>query len=161
MLKPIKLEYEAAMKLCFSLLGAVCASAFAQCELHSLDPLVGEWQAQTKKSVVNESWRKVSEQSFEGQGQSYDLAGTLKDSEELRLVQMQGAVFYLAKVKHNPLPVAFTLTSCKNNKFRFENRNHDFPKQLDYQLLSTDVLQVDISDGAGKGFQLSFHKQKS
>lgn len=149
------------MKLCLSLLGAICTSAFAQCEFHSLDPLIGEWQAQTKNSVINESWRKVSAQSFEGQGQSYDRAGTLKDSEELRLVQMQGRVFYLAKVKHNPLPVAFALTLCKNNKFRFENTSHDFPKQLDYQLLSADVLLVDISDGAGKGFQLNFHKQKS
>ena len=149
------------MKLFLSLLCLVCAPAFAHCELHLLNPLVGEWQAQTKNSVVSESWRKISEQSFEGLGKTHDTTGTLKDSEELRLVQMQGAVFYLAKVKHNPLPVAFALTSCLNNRFRFENKDHDFPKQLDYQLISAEVLQVDISDGAGKGFRLSFHKQKS
>lgn len=149
------------MKLCLSLLSVICAPAFGQCELSSLTPLVGQWQAQTKKSVVSEHWRKVSEQSFEGVGQTHDADGTLKDSEELRLVQMQGKVFYLAKVKHNPLPVAFALTFCQNNRFRFENNNHDFPKQLEYQLLSADSLQVDVSDGAGKGFRLSFHKQKS
>jgi Domain of unknown function (DUF6265) len=148
------------MKLFVSLLSLVCCSVSAQCELSSLDSLVGQWQAQTKKSVVSESWHKVSEQSFEGLGQSHDMSGVLKDSEELRLVQMQGNVFYLAKVKHNPLPVAFALISCQNNKFRFENKNHDFPKQLDYQLLSADSLQVDVSDGAGQGFRLNFNRQK-
>jgi len=152
------------MKLFISLLCLicypVCYSVLAQCELSSLDPLVGQWQVQTKKSVVSESWRKVSDQSFEGLGNTYDLAGVLKDSEELRLVQMQGTVFYLAKVKHNPLPVAFALISCQNNRFRFENKDHDFPKQLDYQLLSTDSLQVDVSDGTEKGFRLNFNRQK-
>jgi hypothetical protein len=74
---------------------------------------------------------------------------------------MQGAVFYLAKVKHNPLPIAFALVSCTNNSFRFENNNHDFPKQLDYKLLTPDSLQVDVSDGAGQGFVLNFKRQKS
>ena len=152
------------MKLFVSLLCLVCYpvcySVLAQCELNSLAPLVGQWQAQTKKSVVSEHWHKVSHLSFEGLGQTHDLAGVLKDSEELRLVQMQGTVFYLAKVKHNPLPVAFALISCQNNKFRFENKNHDFPKQLDYQLLSADSLQVDVSDGAEKGFRLNFNRQK-
>lgn len=138
----------------------LCYSVLAQCELSSLEPLVGQWQAQTKKSVVSEHWRKVSDQSFEGVGQTYDVAGTLKDSEELRLVQMQGTVFYLAKVKHNPLPVAFALISCQHNRFRFENKDHDFPKQLDYQLLSADSLQVDVSDGAGQGFRLNFNRKK-
>jgi hypothetical protein len=149
------------MKLFLSLVSLVCTPAFAQCELSSLDPLVGQWQAQTKKSVVSESWHKVSDQSLEGLGQTHDLSGVLKDSEELRLVQMQGSVFYLAKVKHNPLPVAFTLISCQNNKFRFENKNHDFPKQLDYQLLAADSLQVDVSDGEGQGFRLNFKRQKN
>ena len=149
------------MKLFVSLLCLVCTPAFAQCELSSLDPLVGQWQAQTKKSVVSESWHKVSEQSFEGLGQTHDMSGVLKDSEELRLVQMQGNVFYLAKVKHNSLPVAFALISCQNNRFRFENKNHDFPKQLDYQLLTKDSLQVNVSDGAGQGFVLNFKRQKS
>lgn len=152
------------MKLFVSLMSFVCYplcdSVLAQCELSSLTPLVGQWQAQTKKSVVSESWRKVSDRSFEGLGQTHDMSGVLKDSEELRLVQMQGAVFYLAKVKHNPLPVAFALISCQNNRFRFENRNHDFPKQLDYQLLSADSLQVDVSDGAQNGFRLNFNRQK-
>lgn len=148
------------MKLFVSLLCLVCYSVLAQCELSSLDPLVGQWQAQTKKSVVSESWRKVSDLSFEGLGNTHDSKGILKDSEEMRLVQMQGTVFYLAKVKHNPLPVAFALISCQNNSFRFENKNHDFPKQLDYQLLSADSLQVDVSDGAGQGFRLNFNRQK-
>lgn len=148
------------MKLFVSLLCFVCYPVLAKCELSSLTPLVGLWQAQTKKSVVSEYWRQVSELSFEGLGQTHDMSGVLKDSEELRLVQMQGTVFYLAKVKHNPLPVAFALISCQNNQFRFENKNHDFPKQLDYQLLSADSLKVDVSDGAGQGFRLNFNRQK-
>lgn len=149
------------MKLGVGFVALCCCSVAADCHLSSLNPLVGQWQAHTKKSVVSEHWHQVSKHSFEGKGQTHDLSGTLKDSEELRLVQMQGTVFYLAKVKHNPLPVAFALASCTNNSFRFENKNHDFPKQLDYQLLTPDSLKVDVSDGAGQGFVLNFKRQKS
>jgi hypothetical protein len=148
------------MKLVLSVLCLLSCPLYALCELSSLTPLVGLWQTQTKTSVVSERWHKVSGKSFEGLGNRHDLTGVLKDSEELRLVQMQGTVFYIAKVKHNPLPVAFALISCKNNRFRFENKDHDFPKQLDYQLLSADSMQVDVSDGAGLGFRLNFNRQK-
>jgi len=154
----------------------------AACTLQQLSWLSGEWQASMGKSTVLERWQAVSADSFEGEGQTIAADGNIKQQESLRLVQMQQQIFYLAKVSHNPLPVAFKLEECAAGRLKFVNMAHDFPKQLEYilkpveqaagpaaapsqlqsqsQLQSPSQLQVHVSDGAGKGFSLLFLKQR-
>ncbi|WP_337881688.1 DUF6265 family protein [Rheinheimera sp.] len=133
--------------------------AMADCGLQQLSSLTGNWLAQQGQNQITERWLRLSHQSMEGWGQTKNAEGKLKDSEELRLLQMQGEVFYLAKVKHNPLPVAFKLTSCEQNLFVFENQSHDFPKKIEYQLQGPKQLRVKVSDGMEKGFSLNFARQ--
>ncbi len=93
-----------------------------------------------------------------GQGRR-DFQGRSRRStsaEELRLVEMADGVFYIAKVTHNELPVAFRLSECADGRFAFVNPTHDFPKRLDYVRQGEDRLVVRVSDGADKGFTLNF-----
>lgn len=141
----------------------------AACTLTQLTWLSGEWQASMGKSTVLERWQAVSGDSFEGEGQTIAADGKVKQQESLRLVQMQQQIFYLAKVSHNSLPVAFKLEECTAGRLKFVNMAHDFPKQLEYILKPVEQtaglaaaqsqLQVHVSDGAGKGFSLLFLKQ--
>ena len=65
------------------------------CEsLDTLFWLIGEWASADGSS--GETWSKASASTFEGAGQ----VGT---EESLRLVEMSGEVFYLAKVGHNAI----------------------------------------------------------
>jgi uncharacterized protein (TIGR02246 family) len=143
-----------------TLLLAACAGSAgaADCRsLASLDWLQGEWLADGKKSTWRESWTAIAPTTWEGRGVETSKADPARSSaEELRLVEMGDGVFYVAKVAHNELPVAFRLVECGPTRLVFANPGHDFPKQLEYERQADGRLRVNIGDGAGEGFTLDF-----
>ncbi len=76
------------------------------------------------------------------------------------LLVMGGAIYYFAKVDHNPLPIAFELTECESDRWLFTNRAHDFPSALEYQLLARDQLQVSVTGEDRTGFVLDFIREQ-
>lgn len=137
------------------------AGADACANLKSLAWLLGDWEQVNDSTVTRESWQQVSENTFEGTGETLAVgSGKRRGSEALRLVSMQDAVFYLAKVGGNARPVAFALTSCAIGRATFENPEHDFPRKLEYSLTKDDQLNVAVSDGAGSGFEIDFVRRK-
>ncbi|MBQ4812428.1 hypothetical protein J8M20_13810 [Pseudoalteromonas luteoviolacea] len=125
--------------------------------VESLAWLVGNWSSKSSKVKINESWKQVSKKSFEGSGSTYSLKkNKIVSSESLRLVEMSGEIFYLAKVASNELPIAFKLTSCTDKTAIFENSKHDFPKKLSYQLTEDGNITVFVSGEKGKGFSIDF-----
>ena len=141
--------------LLISLLISTNVNANTCSSLTQLNWLIGEWQTDKSASFVNEIWQKVSDDTFEGQGK------TNSSSESLRLVKMTDEVFYLAKVSHNPLPVAFKLSHCKNKQFVFENMQHDFPNKIEYRQINSNVLQVIVSGKAEKSFTIQLYRAQN
>lgn len=141
---------------------ALCAlpAAAGECRtLGSLDWLLGEWIADGATSTFQESWAARGPHTWEGTGVETSKADPGKKSGEvLRLVEMADGVFYLSKVTHNELPVAFRLSECADGRYAFVNATHDFPKRLDYVREGQDRLKVRVSDGAEKGFTLNFSR---
>lgn len=125
--------------------------------LESLAWLLGNWSAHNSKLKIDESWGKISNQTFEGSGQTYSIKkDKIVSKETLRLVEMAGEVFYIAKVSSNELPVAFKLTYCTADTHVFENSKHDFPKKLRYQRFANNKMTVSVSGDNGKGFSIDF-----
>jgi hypothetical protein len=128
----------------------------------SLEParwLIGSWLASGDERTVHETWRAVSEATFEGEGQTRSRSDDrLLDGEVLRLVLMDGEVFYLAKVAHNPLPVSFRLVACQDDRLVFENPAHDFPRRIEYRRTGPETFEARVSDGGSKGFTLDFRR---
>jgi hypothetical protein len=143
------------MSLCFLFQPAVQAKT---CDtIESLTWLVGNWNSENSKLKINESWKQVSAKTFEGSGYTYSIEkDKIVSSETLRLVEMSGDVFYVAKVASNNLPVAFKLTSCTAKTAIFENSHHDFPKKLSYKLNKDKNITVFVSGEKGKGFSIEF-----
>lgn len=141
---------------------AVAADA-ADCEgLERLRWLLGDWTADGSKKSFHESWVEVGPRTFEGTGIERSQAdGAVQGAEVLRLVEMAGGVFYLSKVTHNDLPVAFRLNACSDGRFVFENPAHDFPKRLEYRQEPDGRLAVSVTDGADQGFTLNFVRNKT
>ncbi len=124
--------------------------------LRALRWMLGTWTAAGDDSVTTESWESASPGTFEGRGETrLRDTGALIHHETLRLVEMSGEVFYLAKVPHNDLPVAFLMVSCTDGHAVFENAGHDFPKRLEYRLVD-EGMAVAVTDGAGEGFEVRF-----
>ncbi len=150
-------------KTAMNLLAAILAlsglpAAAGECRsLDSLDWLLGEWVADGAKSTFRESWAALGPRTWEGTGVETSKADPARTSGEvLRLVEMADGVFYLSKVTHNELPVAFRLSECAEGRYAFVNATHDFPKRLDYVREGEDRLKVRVSDGANQGFTLVF-----
>jgi ketosteroid isomerase-like protein len=142
------------------LAGIAMPAAGSDCStLDSLDWLLGEWVADGARSTFRESWTAVGPRTWEGRGIEASKADPDRSSQEiLRLLEMADGVFYVSKVTHNELPVAFRLTECAQGRFVFVNPAHDFPKRLDYARTGDDRLQVRVSDGADRGFTLDFSR---
>lgn len=121
--------------------------------------LAGQWQTGANQKGVywQEQWSRIDADNWRGLGRTFNQSETETGREELRLVRMNGQWFYLAKVSHNSLPVAFALTECTASRLQFDNPAHDFPKRLVYHY-QQDALRVEVSDAAGKGFELQFKR---
>lgn len=147
------------MSLCLVLQTALQAKT---CDtLDSFTWLVGNWKSESNKLKINESWKQISSKTFEGSGYTFSVEeNKIVSSETLRLVEMSGEVFYVAKVASNALPVAFKLTSCTAETAIFENSLHDFPKKLSYQLNKENNITVFVSGENGKGFSIEFISEK-
>lgn len=126
--------------------------------LQAVEWLVGDWVGRDGDKTVVETWKKITADTFEGSGTT-TRAGKPAGSESLRLVRMADGVFYLAKVAHNPLPIAFELTQCSAQALVFENPAHDFPRKLEYRLDEDNNLSVRVSDSKDKGFTLAFRRR--
>lgn len=143
--------------------GGARLAAAADCHaLKELTWLLGTWRVETETRQVYERWAAISTETWEGYGETRargaeGAPGELLESEALRLVEMAGEVYYLAKVAHNPLPVAFRLTQCGPSFAVFENRAHDFPRVIAYRL-EKGTLIAEVSDGeaGGRSFTLRF-----
>jgi hypothetical protein len=121
--------------------------------------LLGEWISENSSGVTIENWEQVSQHSFEGFGKTISAdSNKVKSYESLRLVKMSGQIFYIAKVSHNILPIAFALTTCSDSMAIFENADHDFPKKIEYKLQAHDKILVTVSS-EDNGFGIQFKKK--
>lgn len=139
-----------------ALLATLSCAAADQTGLKPLDWLIGDWVAVQGETTITESWRKVSAGTFEGVGRT--LSAKSDSSESLRLVLMGDEVFYIAKVEHNDLPVAFRLADRNAQQLTFSNPTHDFPKQIVYERTAAGSMSVKVSDGAEQGFEILFNR---
>jgi len=121
-----------------------------------LNWLEGSWRYETNKTIFVENWKKVSDNTYEGN--AFDIKKESSDttfSETLRLLAMSGDVFYTAYVKHNKYPVPFKLTSQNPDSLVFENAEHDFPQKVIYYLKDKNTFVVHV-EGMDKGKMRSF-----
>lgn len=141
------------------LMSLISVSKAHACDtLEEINWLLGSWQKNQPSKITTETWRQVSQQTFEGRGTSTSDRGTFEET--LRITEMSGEIFYLAKTPGNTLPIAFTLQNCSKNTATFVNAEHDFPQKLEYRLSSEDTLEVNVSASNNKGFTLIFKSVK-
>ena len=121
--------------------------------------LEGKWLERKQEKISTETWAGVSANTMEGRALVIKN-GKPVHSETMRLVEMSGDIFYLAKVAQNSLPIPFKLIVCSNKQFFFENLEHDFPKRIDYTIVDDTNMRVDVSDGKDQGFSINYTRQK-
>ncbi|WP_299942430.1 DUF6265 family protein [uncultured Microbulbifer sp.] len=143
----------------FSIIFTPLAQASMDCRsLEDIDWILGSWVSESSQRTYKEHWSKVSEATYEGYSEVTLTDGKNSGYESLRLVNMAGNIFYLAKVSENTLPIAFKLVSCSKDRLHFENIHHDFPQSIQYAYNNAGNLSVLVAGSGNKGFKLNFDR---
>ena len=117
------------------------ANSFAQNDpcVKKFSWLTGKWSMQENGSTIVEQWS-----FFNGslKCMSYQVKGndtTLIENASISCIGGKSVFTYYPEKKdeeHTVKPVHFVLVSEENNKYIFENMEHDFPQRVVYQRVS-------------------------
>ena len=118
-------------------------------KLQSLKWMIGDWQMQTRKGQMIESWEMKNDSTFTGKSFMLEADGSKHMLENIEIVYRINEMFYIPTVENqnNREPVKFTLLNYDNNSFTAVNNEHDYPKKISYRLYSNDSLHAKIDDG--------------
>lgn len=143
--------------LLFGLMAAV--SCQNERNLDEFKFLVGKWQGSRDGTTLQEIWSS-SGSALSGQGIVFAGTDTLFH-EKLSMEVRDGEIYYVATVPNNPGPVPFRLVASGKNSWTFENKEHDFPQNIQYTLFGSDSLQAVVSgNDNGKISKEEFHFKK-
>lgn len=120
--------------------------------------LEGTWKMDGKRGPVYEEWKKPNKNHL--QSRSYIIKGAdTVINERVSLTNTKEGIFYSPVVEdqNNKNPIPFKMTGHGNNKFIFENPEHDFPKRIVYHLINSDSIHAFIDDGTETGKKQNFY----
>ena len=138
----------------------ICYSVQGQQSLRSVEFLLGTWKIENRDTF--ESWKDSGSATFTGE--SYKILDNHKKVlETLTLIVDKGAIVYLATVpnQNEGQTIPFTLNTLNKDCYSFENPEHDFPKKIQYGVLSADTLSVNIIGEGGQGFSYRLIRQNN
>ena len=128
------------------LLVLVCAGLSSCDKPRSINHLLwveGEWKGRVKGGMMFETWKLSRDSTIIGH--SCILAN--KDTvfqESMRIVKVDGEIYFVATVDHNADPVSFKLVKQDDHGHVFENLEHDFPNRIIYANTLGDMLLARI-----------------
>lgn len=124
-------------------------TAFSQnnADMQKLLWIVDKWVSQSETSTSYEHWEKTNETLYTGGSETIKNGDTVF-AEKLKIELIEGKVYYIADVAHNPAPVKFLLTEVNENSAIFENPEHDFPQKITY-INENGILHA-VIEGPGK-----------
>lgn len=124
---------------------------YTNTEFKPLHGLTGLWKMDSKRGALYEEWQVSGDNQL--MGRSYKINNNDTIVLENVVISLQGnAIFYTPVVRdqNNQQPVPFKLISYNNNRYVFENKEHDYPQRVIYELVSSSELRARI-EGNNKG----------
>ena len=113
--------------------------------------IIGKWEGNRDGMVLMETWKAENPSVFSGEGMVFTGKDVLFH-EKLGLEIKDNTVFYMATTPNSKAAVPFKLISSEKNKWKFENKEHDFPQLIIYELINPDSIVATI-EGVDKGKQ--------
>lgn len=152
------------------LLFVLSCGAFAQQPVYTtnefkpLHGLTGLWKMDGKRGAIYEEWQVSGDNQLTGRSYKINNNDTMV-LENVVISLQNNAIFYTPVVRdqNNQQPVPFKLISYNNNKYVFENKEHDYPQRVIYQLVSTNDLRARIEgtkNGKESGSDFNYMRVK-
>jgi hypothetical protein len=121
--------------------------------------LEGKWISEKEDEAFIEAWTLINDTLITGYGLTVSGNDTVF-SEQLRIVFDGRQIQYVA-FPSDQTETYFTLTGSADSLFIFENKEHDWPQKITYQLISSDLMKVIVSgmkDGHERSFGINFRR---
>jgi hypothetical protein len=130
------------------------AQSFTEKDFKPLHGLIGLWKMETNRGALYEEWKLLNDHQLSGKSFKINNTDTVV-LERVTLSLNNNSIFYspLVSNQNNGQTIHFTLISSTNQRYIFENKTHDFPQRVIYQLVSDKVLQARI-EGTKNGKQM-------
>ncbi len=125
--------------------------------LQQVEFLIGTWKIEGKESY--EYWEKKKDILA---GQSYKIKNGQKVIlENIELKMTENQIIYTPTVfdQNDGRGIPFKLKLFEHNLFSFENPDHDFPKKVQYKILSDNELYVSVLGENDKGYSYKLIRQ--
>lgn len=136
------------ISICFA--SIVTAQQSVLYDFEQLKKLEGKWLMESK-IIVGETWSFYSDELLIGKGWVLNQKGDTVFTEDLRIVRFDKSIVYIAKPMGKNA-TAFTLSMVTlDNEWIFENKEHNSPQRIVYQLHGFDTLDAWIGDFSKKG----------
>ncbi|NOU61512.1 DUF6265 family protein [Marinifilum caeruleilacunae] len=138
------------MKYILLFLLSVTIFSCSKSNMHELDFLSGTWQIEGKQQF--EKWEKKADGLL---GTGYKIEdGKEKLLETLAITYEKGHWIYHATVanQNQGATISFYLNTNVSEVYSFENTEHDFPKKIQYQIVDSNRLKVNVLGEGEKGF---------
>lgn len=121
------------------------------------DFLAGTWKVKGRETY--EQWTVVAPASFKGEGYVVRKNDPHKVTEQLAMTRKGNDIVYTATVpgQNKGKPVDFRLVRS-DSVWIFENKAHDFPKQIIYRPVNADEVFVRVTDGGSRGFSFTMNR---
>jgi hypothetical protein len=119
-------------------------------EFKPLHGLTGLWKMDGKRGAIYEEWQMSGDNQLTGRSYKINKNDTMVL--ENVVISLQGnTIFYTPVVRdqNNQQPVPFKLISYNKNKYVFENKEHDYPQRVIYELASANELRARIEGSKG------------
>ena len=126
-------------------------------KLSEFDFLVGTWKMEGKEYY--EFWEKLDHIL---KGKSYKMVDGQKIVTEIIELKSEGdRIIYTPTVfdQNEGKPIQFILLKLDKNVFSFENSDHDFPKKIQYTVVSENELFISVLGENDKGFSYKLIRQ--
>jgi hypothetical protein len=133
-------------KIVFVSLSAFLLFACGSDKAPSMDDfswLIGKWIGKSSDNTVfHERWYSESEKIMIGIGRATVGTDTIF-AETLKIEKIENSFYYIATVPANDGPVLFKAIEMVDGKLIFENKEHDFPQVIKYEM-EENVLHVTL-----------------
>ncbi len=148
----------------FLLSTQVAYAQYQTSDFENFNALQGVWERETKKGKSQEIWEIVDKSTFKSKTININGMDTVL-SETVILQLKENEIFYTVTTigQNNEKPVAFKLISNANDRFTFENKTHDFPSRIIYDLAEKNKLNAVIEgeiNGVERKINFNFFKIK-
>lgn len=140
------------------------AQTFTEKEFKPLHDLAGLWKMETSRGAIYEEWKVTAADKLTGRSFRLNNADTVI-MEQIELFLKDGSIVYspIARGQNNGQAVPFKLTGNDDNRYIFENKEHDFPQRIIYQLVSKDAVNARIEgtlNGKERGSDFKYSRVK-